>query len=230
MIVTTGNTFQKEYFVGDEFDPTGMEITATYTYGPDKELTIADCELSVTGLDSDKKFTEAGTQTITVTYTENGITKYDTVTVEVKANTHTITMVYNDGLGSGEESVTVEDNGSAEIVVTPKTGYQIKNLQVTETGATVEQKGNTVKVSNVQSDITITVYFEAIEYTVTVVTEGGDNSCTVAPKKGTVSVENPNFEFTVTVSEDYSAQAVVTCGSAYVVRVYLKTQKRPKKC
>ena len=113
LIVTTGNTFQKEYFVGDEFDSTGMEITATYTDGSDKELTIADCELSVTGLDGDKKFTKAGTQTITVTYTEDGISKSDTVTVNVikiawKSGEVTCSKTYTLGDTFNEDSLAVK--------------------------------------------------------------------------------------------------------------------------
>ncbi len=211
--ISVTNPDKTTYEVGETFEPAGMTVTGTYKNGDnstiEKPIDLNKCSFTPKLFEDDVAGQEV---TITVTYTENGITKYDTVTVEVKANTHTITMVYDGDLGSGEESVTVEDNGSAEIVVTPKTGYQIKNLQVTETGATVEQDGNTVKVSNVQSDVTITVYFEAIEYTVTVLTEGGNASCTVTPTEGTVSVENPNFEFTVTVSEDYSAQ-VVTSGN-----------------
>ena len=219
--ISVTNPDKTTYEVGETFEPAGMTVTGTYKNGDnskiEKPIDLNKCIFTPKLFEDDVAGQEV---TITVTYTENGITKYDTVTVEVKANTHTITMVYDSDLGSGEESVTVDDNGIAEIVVTPKTGYQVSSAKVTSgdsDDATVTTDSNTVKVSNVQSDVTITVYFEAIEYTVTVETKGGDANCTVTPTEGTVSVEKPKFEFTVTVSDDYSAQPVVTSGSAYVV-------------
>jgi len=75
-------------FVGEEHTITS--ITASYNYGPDKDIALADCRYSsdnetvatvatgvVTGVG-------AGSATITVTYTEGTITKEGTVEVTVK--------------------------------------------------------------------------------------------------------------------------------------------------
>ena len=175
LIVTTGNTFQKEYFVGDEFDPTGMEITATYTDGSDKELTIADCELSATGLDSDKKFTEAGTQTITVTYTENGITRYDTVTVNVKQRSHYITVTWEgDGKVYAPDGSLIEKSGTKILVEegTPVTfkfnasdDYDI-NLKID--GRNLIENQSMYTFVNVTTDRTLHVIFEEKAHSVTI--------------------------------------------------------------
>jgi len=74
-------------FVGE--DGTLTSITASYNYGPDKPLTLADCSYSsdnetvatvatgvVTGVSD-------GSATITISYEENGITKTDIVAVTV---------------------------------------------------------------------------------------------------------------------------------------------------
>jgi len=72
-----------------EEDVTLTSITASYNYGPDKILTLAECSYSsnneviatidtgvVTGMSD-------GSATITISYEENGITKTDTVAVTV---------------------------------------------------------------------------------------------------------------------------------------------------
>ena len=53
---------KKEYFVGDQFDPTGLTVKATFNNGSEATLAAADYTLS--GFDS----ANAGEQTITVTY------------------------------------------------------------------------------------------------------------------------------------------------------------------
>lgn len=175
LTVTTDSTFQKEYFVGDEFDPTGMEITATYTDGSAKELTIADCELRVTGLDSDKKFTESGTQTITVTYTEDGISKSDTVTVNVKQRSHYITVTWEgDGKVYAPDGSLIEKSGTKILVEegTPVTfkfnasdDYDI-NLKI-DGGNLIENQSMYTFV-NVTTDRTLHVIFEEKAHSVTI--------------------------------------------------------------
>ena len=196
-------------YQGEKVEADDLKVTVTDSNG--KDTVLNSNEFTVTNWDTD----EAGTGSVTITY--NGESYNGNITVTAKQ--HTITMVYDGDLGSGEESVTVEDNGSTEIAVTPKTGYKVSSAVVTSSDssdATVSCSGNKVTVSNVTDDVTITVYFEAIQYTVTVKTNGGDANCTVTPTEGTVSVENPNFEFTVTVSDGYSAR-VVTSDNVYNV-------------
>ena len=147
--------------------------------------------------------------TVTVTFEE---IVYE-ITVSSSSNGRTIVSTSKVHPAKGEDSVT--------ITAKPDSGYEVDEVIVTDS------KGNKVEyedigngdyiVRDVKDNLTVSVTFKRLTYTVKVVTKGGDANCTVTPMEGTVSVENPNFEFTVTVSEDYSAQPVVTSGSAYVV-------------
>ena len=76
-------------FVGE--DRTITSITASYNYGPDKTIALADCSYdsddeSVATVAIGVVFTvDHGTATITVTYIEGGITKTDTVEIIVNS-------------------------------------------------------------------------------------------------------------------------------------------------
>ena len=175
LVVKTDSTFQKTYYVGDEFNAKGMTVTAKYTYGPDKEIDLSDCELNVTGTDGDKKFTEAGTQTITVTYTEDGISKSDTVTVNVKQRSHYITVTWEgDGKVYAPDGSLIEKSGTKILVEegTPVTfkfnasdDYDI-NLKI-DGGNLIENQSMYTFV-NVTTDRTLHVIFEEKAHSVTI--------------------------------------------------------------
>ena len=76
-----------EYFVDDEFDPAGLEITATYEGGSTKDIEYNATDFAFTGYDSKT----AGTQTITVTYKEK------TATFEVTVKARTLTAIAING-------------------------------------------------------------------------------------------------------------------------------------
>ena len=175
LVVKTDSTFQKTYYVGDEFNAKGMTVTAKYTYGPDKEIDLSDCELNVTGTDGDKKFTEAGTQTITVTYTEDGISKSDTVTVNVKQRSHYITVTWEgDGKVYAPDGSLIEKSGTKILVEegTPVTfkfnasdDYDI-NLKIDDHKLIENQSMYTFV--NVTTDRTLHVIFEEKAHSVTI--------------------------------------------------------------
>lgn len=77
-----------EYKVNEEFDPTGLEITANYTnyYSDSSSMSYSndisyDNNMSFSVTD----FSTAGTKTITVTYTENETSKSATFQITVKS-------------------------------------------------------------------------------------------------------------------------------------------------
>ena len=76
-IAVTSKPTKTTYYVGDNFDRTGMKITATYNNGSTKDVTSGAI---VSGFNS----TSTGTKTLTVSYTENSVTKTATFTVTVK--------------------------------------------------------------------------------------------------------------------------------------------------
>ena len=85
-----------EYKVNEEFDPTGLEITANYTYYSDNSSMSYsndisyDNNMSFAGTD----FSTAGTKTITVTYTENETSQSATFEITVKSAAFSSTINY----------------------------------------------------------------------------------------------------------------------------------------
>ena len=86
-----------EYKVNEEFDPTGLEITANYTnyYSDNSSMSYSndisyDNNMSFSGTD----FSTVGTKTITVTYTENETSKSATFEIIVKSAAFSSTINY----------------------------------------------------------------------------------------------------------------------------------------
>lgn len=86
-----------EYKVNEEFDPTGLEITANYTnyYSDNSSMSYSndisyDNNMSFSGT----VFSTAGTKTITVTYTENETSKSATFEITVKSAAFSSTINY----------------------------------------------------------------------------------------------------------------------------------------
>lgn len=78
-IEVTKQPTKLEYYVGDAFDMTGMEVTASYNSNSGAITRV------VTDVKADvEKFTEAGTKTVTISYTQADVTKTATVEVTVK--------------------------------------------------------------------------------------------------------------------------------------------------
>ncbi len=77
-VEVTKNPTKVDYVAGENFDATGMEVTAYYSDGTSKVITEG---LTITNGDSLKE----GEQTITISYTVEGVTKETALTVNVKA-------------------------------------------------------------------------------------------------------------------------------------------------
>ena len=76
-IAITSEPSKKDYVAGENFDPAGMVVTATYNDGSKKVVT------NYTVTDGDNL--EVGKTNVTISYTENGVTKPATQAIEVKA-------------------------------------------------------------------------------------------------------------------------------------------------
>lgn len=85
-----------EYKVNEEFDPTGLEITANYTYYSDNSSMSYSNDISYDNnmTFSGTDFSTAGTKTITVTYTENETSKSATFEITVKSAAFSSTINY----------------------------------------------------------------------------------------------------------------------------------------
>ena len=76
-IEVTTNPTKVEYTEGDDFDPAGMVVTATYSDGTTKAVT----DYTIEGGEE----MAAGEKTVTISYTDGEVTKTVTLTVTVKA-------------------------------------------------------------------------------------------------------------------------------------------------
>jgi uncharacterized protein YjdB len=143
-------------FVGE--DRTITSITASYNYGPDKTIALADCSYNsdttaVATVSTSGKITamDVGTATVTVTYIEEGITKTDTLGVTVnpiqltsivvlpetmtlfKGNSETITSIiahYNNGDITSITLANCTYNSDTTAVATVSTSGEITAMNV----------------------------------------------------------------------------------------------------
>ncbi len=91
-VVASGTLGKTEYFVGDEFDPSGITVTVAYNNGKNEIVDLADIEFTSEFISGTKKFGTAGSHTVAMTYggkTVGGVAL--TVTVEDKLTSITIT-------------------------------------------------------------------------------------------------------------------------------------------
>ena len=156
-------------FVGE--DRTITSVTASYDYGPDKTIALADCSYSsddesvaivATGVIT---AVEAGTATITVTYSEGGITKTDIVEVAVNSIQLTSILVLPEtmNLFQGDSdtiaSITAYyNNGDTAIVTLGDCTYSSDDESVATVAvgvvATVDSGTATITVSYTEGEIT----------------------------------------------------------------------------
>ena len=79
-IAVTAQPDKTTYFIGEEFDPEGMVVTATFADDTTADVT-EDCTFSPETM-------AAGTQSVTITYVRAGVTKTTTVAVAVRTLDH----------------------------------------------------------------------------------------------------------------------------------------------
>ncbi len=141
------------YFVGDEFDKEGMEVTAYYDDGTSEVVT--DYFLNVTKLE------EAGEKEIVVTY--GGMTAKFTVTVNVPAlSSLEITAqprwtLYNIGEKfdpTGMEVTAKFENNTQKVLKADEYTYEDKELAAADTSVEISYEAEGVKKS---ASVTITV-------------------------------------------------------------------------
>lgn len=161
---------ETNYTVGDVFDPEGMKVTITYN---DDHTEVFEngmnCEFT-----SEKPFKTVGDQEVTISCEglETSIPVFvaeKEYKVTVKVNGEGGTVSRKDGIVKGNETFT--------FTATPKAGYEFDSVKANGQAETsFDKETNKVTVSNVQSDVTIEVYFKQTLYNVTVKFDGGNGS------------------------------------------------------
>ena len=199
----TKNPDRLIYQEGDKFDPTGMEVTVFYSDGSSKVVTVEEFkENNISYSENDGTVTvscEEFTDTVDLTIK----TKQYIVTVLNKGEKGKISITDKEGeFGhndfSGDTFVDAGSNFSFK--ATPDEGYEVYSV-------TVERKGGhgietlalaeKYTVSNIQSDVIITVTFakkKAETYSVETITRGDGEGTINAGDKATAGTD---FSFTV---------------------------------
>ena len=211
-------TAQNEYYVGDSFNPTGLQIQYSYSDGTTKEydVTLNNCRYD---------FSTAGAKTVTISF--DGHTFEYGVTVKKYAGyvdvvTESISATYGDSpitiLGEAASDTPVVKSGKQDVVKIENNEVVIVGVGTTEVtvtvGATDTHEGTTVIIPVTISPKTLTVGWDEetliLEYNgdeqaPKVVVEGildGDIcNVTVSGQKtnvgndyvATVSVDNQNY-------------------------------------
>ena len=198
-----------DYIVGDDFDQTGMEVTAYYSDGSSRKLNNSEYEID------GKDLNTAGTKTVTVRYTEGRVTKEDTVEVyvaDVKAVKIEVTELPETNYTVGD----VFDPEGMKVTIT----YNDDHTEVFENGMnceftsekpfkTVGDQEVTISCEGLETSIPVFVAEKEYKVTVKVNGEGG----TVSRKDGIVK-GNETFTFTAEPKEGYEFDSVKTNGQA----------------
>ena len=163
IITITQNPYKTEYIEGQVFDPTGIEIKATYTDAAERTISRVSSIAPVGALKADDKY-------VTLYYTENDITKSVqleiTVIKKIPINIAIVTepakLIYIEGQmfdKSGME-VKVKYNDESESVVTDYTYTPGAALETTDHNVNISYTLNGVTVS---ADQPITVNVKTIQ-------------------------------------------------------------------
>ena len=155
-IAITSEPTKKDYFVGDEFDPAGLAVKATFNNGSEATLAAADYQLS--GFDS----ATPGEKTITVTYQEKTATFKVNVqaialaSIEIAAQP-TKTSYYQDEEfdATGLQVKAVMNNGSKEDLAADAytiTGFDSSKGGVNTVTVTYEEKTATFDLTIIGKD------------------------------------------------------------------------------
>lgn len=142
-IAITHAPTKTQYYISDDFEKAGMEVTATFTIEGGTTFTKVVEDYSY----SPRSFDTAGTIDVTVSYTYKGVTKTAIQQVTVsQATSYQISEELENGSLSGDTQIV--EGETANVTIIPLEGAvlpQVKEV-VTVTGATVDSYNNTTGV------------------------------------------------------------------------------------
>ena len=181
-IKATGNgsaTFNSTVIKGKSQTFTVNEGTsATVTFTPDASYRIKSVKLNTTDITSSVTDNQ---------YTISDINSDNTLEVEFEAIPPTTYILTVKATGNGSatfnstavkgksQTFTVNEGTSATVTFTPDAGYKIKSIKLNTTDITSSVKDNQYTISNINSDNTLEVEFEAIIHTLNIVAVGNGN-------------------------------------------------------
>ena len=192
--------------------------SATVTFIPDAGYRLASVKVNGT---------DVTTNVVSNAYTITNISANVTLTVTFEAITHTLSITasgngsasYNSTAIRGEtQSFTVNEGTSATVTFTPDAGYKIASVKVNGTDVTESVVDNKYTIGNISADVTLTVTFEAITHTLSIMASGNGsvtyNSTAIRDKTQTFTL-NEGSSATVTIAPDagYRLASVMVNGT-----------------
>ena len=115
-LAISGTATKLNYFVGDTFDPAGLVVTATYSVGPDDDVTD-----QVSWTFDPETFDEAGTASVTVTATIDAISAELTISDIVVVDVDKYALVTNSTLlADGQHIIIVKADATYALSTTQK--------------------------------------------------------------------------------------------------------------
>ena len=163
-IAVTAQPDKTTYFIGEEFDPEGMVVTATFADDTTADVT-EDCTFSPETM-------AAGTQSVTITYVRAGVTKTTTVAVAVRTLDHIAVTTppnktaykYGETFQPAGMVVTAYYTDETSRTVTGYTYSPTGALDMDDTTITVSYTEGSVSKQTTQA-ITVAKVLESIEIT-----------------------------------------------------------------
>ncbi len=134
------------------------------------------------------------TYTLSIKATGNGTVTYDNTTIKNKTQTFS-----------------VEEGTSATFTITPDAGYRIASVKVNSTDVTSSVSNNSYTISNISSDTSVEVIFEAITHTLSIKAIGNGS----ATYNGTSVRGNTS---TFTINEGTSATITFAPDNGYKIK------------
>ena len=185
--------------------------SATITFAPDAGYRIASVKLNDTDVTSnvaDNKYTISNitaNTTLAVTFEEIPPTTY---TLSITASGNGSTTYSSTAVRGKTQTFTVTEGTSATITFTPDTGYRIASVKLNDTDVTSSVVNSQYTISNIKSDNTLAVEFEAIPpttYTLSITATGNGSATyndTAVRGKTTSFTVNEGTSATITFAPD----------------------------
>ena len=188
------------------------EISATITFAPDNGYRIKSVKVNstdVTSKVSNNSYTISNISSDTSMEVEFEAIPPTTYSLSIKATGNGTATYDGTSVRGKTSSFTVTKGTSATIAFAPDNGYRIKSVKVNNTDATTKVTNNTYTISNISSDTSVEVVFEANPTYTLAITSTGNGS---ASYNGT-TIRGKTSSFTV--YEGTSATVSFTPDSGY---------------
>lgn len=200
--VTSDMTLTAEYTINsytvkfEDYDGTQIGVTQTVEYN---EMPTPPADPTREGYTFKEWSPQVDVATKDVTYKATYTANLYDVTTTYDSTQGTVTV-------TGLKDVKAEYDSEITVTATPKDGYRLKSLTVTNAGTT--EAGTTFTV---KGDVTVTAEFEAIVYKTVTVNEVGGTGTVTSTEGGTISGK------TVTAEQGTALTVTVTAPTGYYV-------------